>query len=171
MATDFTLNIDETIGANDELRRNANAVVSDVVIGSYDITPEQFSDLLGSGSSPGYTPFSWMMSGVYSYQNAIVKVVLAAKSGAVPLVKAMEVQIDVPDVFDRGTAEIAVGGSIVSFNRFFHAAPEVVATLKSGTTIAQPKVILVTDESFTVELIDSSGASVSGTISWAARGY
>src|SRR3569832_2078114 len=86
----------------------------------------------------------------------------------------MSLQVDVPDVFDRGSAAItdAVAGITVSYNRQFHIPPEVTLTLKGGTVIAIPKLTNVTAIDFTVVLVDpATNNQVTGSFTWSAHGY
>ena len=80
--------------------------------------------------------------------------------------------VDVPDVRDRGTVAVPVGGLTVAFNQPFNAPPEVQATFKGGATIAVPQIGTITTSGFQLTLINpATQASVAGNASWAAEGY
>ena len=79
-----------------------------------------------------------------------------------------------PDVFDRGTAQVvtAANGVTVVFTRQFRVAPEVTLTFKGGTTVSVPRILgSVTTTGFTAVLENTSGTRVTGAISWVAQGY
>jgi hypothetical protein len=162
----------EQFAIGDEIRRNAQAVISDVLIKSNsDITLEDFNALLAQAQPVGYGPFVHFMEGEQRYQSAIFKAILTSTDAARPRVTNLAVTVDVPDVRDSGPASVVAGGTVVNFNRRFYAAPEVTASLKGGTVFAIPRVTSITTVDFRVELFDRDGISIAGTVTWAATGY
>jgi hypothetical protein len=152
--------------------RNANAVISDILIESGDLTEAEFAAMVNSASPPGYSSFNRFISGDYEYQRAIFKTVLKSLNDYRPSISGLEVEVDVPDVFDRGVSAINNTGTInIVFTRPFNVPPEVTATIKSGLVWAIPRVTAVSTTQFTVELRDSNDNPASGTISWGAHGY
>ena len=82
--------------------------------------------------------------------------------------------VDFPDIFDRGTAQIAdlAAGASIYFSRSFRVAPEVTMTHKGGTAVAIPRLLgAVTTTGFTAVLENSSGTRVTGSFTWIAQGY
>ena len=89
-------------------------------------------------------------------------------------IDALRVTVDVPDIFDRGTAQIAdpAAGASIYFSRSFRVAPEVTMTHKGGTAVAIPRLLgAVTTTGFTAVLENSSGSRVTGSFTWIAQGY
>lgn len=173
---DLVLNINETIGVDDELRRASGCVISDILIAQADITQEQFAELLRAAGPVGYEPFRYYIGGEYEYKDAIYKAVFTASSGSSPRMTELGVEIDVPDVFDRGSATTSAAAiTTVTCSRKFYHVSEVIASLKGGTVIAMPRVSNIQVSgliaTFDVELIDPSGNRVAGEVTWAAKGY
>ena len=80
--------------------------------------------------------------------------------------------VDVPDIRDRGTTYVPVGGTTVNFNQTFNAPPEVQATFKGGSALAVPEIGLITKTGFQLTLINpATQTTVAGNASWAAEGY
>jgi hypothetical protein len=161
----------ETFALADEYRKNANAVVSDMLIAQGDITPEQFAALLEGARPPGFGEFQPFINGDYEYKRALMKVAMTATGAERAAVRQCALEVDVPDVFDGGTASVVSGGTEVLFNREFHEPPEVAIVWKGGTSIAIPRLLEITKQSFIVELVTPEGVGVSGTVSWSANGY
>lgn len=161
----------EAFDTFEQYRRNANGVISDVLVDTGDLTEFDFEQLLRYQSAVGYERFRSFIPGDYDYQDALFKTVLVSLNEDRPHVDKLNVEVDVPDVFDRGRADIAVGGATIDFNRNFNVPPEVQVTLKGGTVVATPKIIDITKTGFTVQLEDGAGGTVAGTVTWAAEGY
>jgi len=172
---DLALNIDETLHSDDELRRSSDCVISDVSIAQTDITQAQFAELLRAGAPVGYEPFRHYIGGEYEYKDAVYKAVLRTSSGSSPRMTTLGVEIDVPDVYDRGSASIPAAKTTITCGRAFYEVSEVIASLKGGTVIAMPRVSNIQINSlvatFDVELVSPSGALVAGEVTWAAKGY
>ena len=169
-----TLRLSEALGLAEQYRRRANGVISDMIVASTEITEQDFMDILESGHPPGYTNFRDFIQGDYTYQRALFRAILTSSNADRGYIDGLRVTVDVPDVFDRGTAQVvtAANGVTVVFTRQFRVAPEVTLTFKGGTTIAVPRVLgSVSITGFTAVLENTSGTRVTGAISWAAQGY
>ena len=169
-----TLKLSEAFGLAEQYRRRANGVISDMIVASTEITEQDFMDILESGHPPGYTNFRDFIQGDYTYQRALFRAILTSSNADRGYIDGLRVTVDVPDVFDRGTAQVvtAASGVVVVFARQFRVAPEVTLTFKGGTTIAVPRILgSVTTTGFTAVLENTSGTRVTGAISWVAQGY
>lgn len=172
----LTLDLNETLNIKEERKDASRCIVSDILIGTSDITPAQFEALLRNGSAVGYEAFRNFIGGDYEYNKALFKGILSASDASSPRILTLEVDVDVPDIYDRGSAFTSASAPVtITCNRPFYVLNEVVATCKGGTVIASPRVtnLQVTGNvaTFDVELIDVNNARVAGEISWAAKGY
>ena len=169
-----TLKLSEAFGLAEQYRRRANGVISDMIVANTEITERDFMDILESGHPPGYTNFRDFIQGDYTYQRALFRAILTSSNADRGYIDGLRVTVDVPDVFDRGTAQVvtASSGVAVVFVRTFRVSPEVTLTFKGGTTVAIPRILgSVTTAGFTAVLENTSGARVTGAISWVAQGY
>ena len=169
-----TLKLAEALNLAEQYRRRANGVISDMIVGSTEITEQDFMEILESGHPPGYTNFRDFIQGDYTYQRALFRAILTSSNADRGYIDGLRVTVDVPDVFDRGTAQVsnAANGVTVYFSRQFRVAPEVTLTFKGGTTVAVPRILgAVSTTSFTAVLENTSGTRVTGAISWVAQGY
>ena len=168
------LKLSEAFGLAEQYRRRANGVISDMIVANTEITEQDFMDILESGHPPGYTNFRDFIQGDYTYQRALFRAILTSSNADRGYIDGLRVTVDVPDVFDRGTAQVvtASSGVAVVFVRTFRVSPEVTLTFKGGTTVAIPRILgSVTTAGFTAILENTSGARVTGAISWVAQGY
>jgi len=169
-----TLKLSEAFGLAEQYRRRANGVISDMIVANTEITEQDFMDILESGHPPGYTNFRDFIQGDYTYQRALFRAILTSSNADRGYIDGLRVTVDVPDVFDRGMAQVvtASSGVAVVFVRTFRVSPEVTLTFKGGTTVAIPRILgTVTTAGFTAILENTSGARVTGAISWVAQGY
>lgn len=168
----LTKNINESIKVVDEKRDAFKGVVSDVLVGRADISPADFDAMLANGAAVGYSPFASYIDGDYEYKSAILKLSMSTIDGSLPRALRLAINVDVPDVFDRGTATASAAGPVsVAYNRHFYFVGEVIATPKGGAVIAAPRVTNITATTFDIELIDPSNNRVAGIVSWSAKGY
>ena len=168
------LKLSEAFGLAEQYRRRANGVISDMIVANTEITEQDFMDILESGHPPGYTNFRDFIQGDYTYQRALFRAILTSSNADRGYIDGLRVTVAVPDVFDRGTAQVvtASSGVAVVFVRTFRVSPEVTLTFKGGTTVAIPRILgTVTTAGFTAILENTSGARVTGAISWVAQGY
>ena len=169
-----TLKLAEALNLAEQYRRRANGVISDMIVASTEITEQDFMDILESGHPPGYTNFRDFIQGDYTYQRALFRAILTSSNADRGYIDGLRVTVDVPDVFDRGTAQVsnAANGVTVVFSRQFRVSPEVTLTFKGGTTVAVPRILgAVSTTGFTAVLENTSGTRVTGAISWVAQGY
>lgn len=174
IAKALAISLPEALAIADQYRRRANGVISDMVISRLAITEQDFRDILDAGHPPGYSNFRDFISGDYTYQRALFRAILETDNADRGYINGLRVTVDVPDVFDRGTAQIsdASAGIYVAFTRTFHIAPEVTLTHKGGTVVATPKIIgSITKSGFTAVLETSAGTRVAGSFIWVAQGY
>jgi len=153
---------------------HANGVISDMIVASTEITEQDFMDILESGHPPGYTNFRDFIQGDYTYQRALFRAILTSSNADRGYIDGLRVTVDVPDVFDRGTAQVVNpnNGASVFFARQFRVVPEVTLTFKGGTSLAVPRILgTISTTGFTAVLENTSGVRVSGAISWVAQGY
>lgn len=169
----FGLSEFEAFTLFEEYVRRANAVISDMVIGTGDISLVDFKNIVDSGKAPGYSAFRDFAQGDYEYQYGIFRAVLESTNAFRARLAELKLTIDVPDVTDRGSAVItdALAGVYVEFNREFHVVPEIIMTLTGGTVVAIPDAIDKSMTGFTAILTNTSGTRVTGTVSWSAHGY
>ena len=168
----YSLSFASSIGVNEQIVRASNAVVSDLSFMAQEFTRADFIGLFQSGSAVGYEAFRFAVVGEYDYQKALFKSVLSSTSGSSPRITKMQVEVDVPDVFDKGTATTSTSGPVtVFFNRPFYRVDEVICTLKGGTELGTPRVTPIDGFSFQLELYNSSNVRIAGTVSWSAKGY
>ena len=170
----MSLTAREALAFAEQYRRHANGVISDMIVASTEITEQDFMDILESGHPPGYTNFRDFIQGDYTYQRALFRAILTSSNADRGYIDGLRVTVDVPDVFDRGTAQVsnAANGAVVVFARQFRVSPEVTLTFKGGTTVAVPRILgAVSTTGFTAVLENTSGTRVTGAISWVAQGY
>ncbi len=170
----YELDVSEALHFAEQYRRKANGVVSDMIVASTTITEQDFMDIMDAGHTPGYTNFRDFIPGDYTYERALFRAILESQNADRGYIDGLRVTVDVPDVFDRGSEQIAnaATGVTVNFTRTFRIAPEVTITHKGGTVVAVPKLIgAVTTTGFTAVLEDSTGTRVTGSFTWVAQGY
>ena len=164
----------EALALRDRLLRAANAVIADIALRATPLDEDGFRALVSEGHPLGFGAFRDLAPGDYEYANAIVRLILEAPITTTDRIalSAARLNVDVPDVRDRGTAAVPAGGMTVPFNRVFHAPPEIQATFKGGAVLAVPQIGAITETGFFVALIDpNTGGMVAGNLSWSAEGY
>jgi hypothetical protein len=164
----------ETFTLADALLRHANAVLADLAVRSTTMDETAFRALLADKGPLGYERFRDLVPGDYEYSKAIIGLLLSAPvTGDRTAIEDAIINVDVPDVRDRGTATVPVAGVTIIFNRSFAEPPEVQVTLKAGGPPSLPEIISITIAGFSVRLVDAAdGATpVAGTVSWSALGY
>jgi hypothetical protein len=170
LSMQYNVSVAEAWHNVDSLLRRANAVISDLVITNTDLNSSNFNNVL---SPAGYTAFENIVTGDYTYQNAIVKVVLqSGLTSEMPNVNEWQLNIDVPNISDSGLAHLTTNQPLtIPFNSSFHAPPEI-SIIPVGLTDSNGIVIIdsVSAENFVVELKDGN-MSLDGYVSWSAKGY
>ena len=88
-----------------------------------------------------------------------------------PVVETWTYNVDLPDIIKRGTETLAARNTTIDFDEAFYQVPEVTITMKGASgTVPVPNITAITKEGFSVELRNTSGTLVAGTISWQAIG-
>ncbi len=170
----FRLSVREALDLSEQYRRHANGVVSDMIVSTAEITEADFLNLMEAGHPPGYTDFRDFIQGDYTYRRALVRAILNSRNSDRGFIENLRVTVDVPDIFDRGTAQIldAAAGASIAFTRTFRVPPEVTMTHKGGTVVAIPRILgSVTTTGFMAVPEASSGTRVAGSFTWIAQGY
>lgn len=121
-----------------------------------------------------YSSFREFIPGDWIYKDAIFKIVLSSKDiSSRPALSKWRLNIDVPDTFDKGVADLSAQDShSIRFNRKFWEAPDVTIKIRgSSSSSAKARSITVNEEGFVFELIDEKENPVDGVIYWKAEGY
>lgn len=169
----YTANKYSTIEMYDEFLKNSEGILSDIKVFNRPISLDYYED--DTQSIYGYTPFRTFLGADYDYQEAIIKIHFGADiTSDRPYVNNWIFNVDVPDIVDRGIAQLGTAQPVtVYFNKSYHIAPEVTCTVKTATaigTIPSINVYEVTNKSFKVEL--KNGATYcAGSVSWNSIGY
>ena len=166
--------VKEQLALLDRILRASNAVIADLVFRSTPLNEEEFANLIAQSIPLGFGAFRDLTPGDYEYSKALVRLVLEAPVTTANRVALSEARlnIDVPDVRDRGTATVDTTGTFVAFNRVFNAPPEIQATFKGGAVFAIPQIGAITTTGFELSLITpDTQVSVAGNASWSAEGY
>lgn len=164
----------EQLSILDRVLRASEAVIADLAFRSTPLDAEGFAALVAESRPLGYGPFRDLTPGDYEYARALLRLALEAPSttGSRVALAEARLNIDVPDVRDRGTVTVPIGGIVVPFSRSFNAPPEVQATFKGGAVLAVPQIGTITTTGFQLSLINPDTlASVAGNASWSAEGY
>jgi hypothetical protein len=164
----------EALNLAEQYRRHANGVISDILLASTEISVEDFLNIVEAGHPPGYTDFRDFIPGDYTYRRALFRAILNSRNSDRGYIEALRLSVDVPDIFDRGTAQItdASAGVTIYFSRSFRVPPEVTMTHKGGTTVAIARLVgAVTTTGFTTVLENTTGTRVTGSFTWIAQGY
>lgn len=182
VADDFdkklTKNFHETLGLRDTLLRSANAVMFDLRFREDVLTPEEM-DTISDSPPVGYTPFRVFYPGDYQYTEGMYGIrVTGVDNGGQIGILGLKLNVDVPDVTERGAATVTgpeaagSGEHTVTFTKTFTAIPEVYPVWTDGPTAAVPEIISVTTSGFVFILrdISSPATKVEGNITWAAIG-
>lgn len=166
----------EKVNFYDTMIRGARGVISDILFESGTWSIEEMEKYLLKGKHVGYEHFKPFIYGDYTYQNALFRVALDATGVDRAMLEQFQISVDVPDMVDRGSAEIVDKNFdlTVEFNKAFHVAPEVTATMRSGSS-AEPvvaNIVNITETSFTLYLLNAlTGEKTTGTFIWTAVGY
>ena len=166
----------EAVSFYDTMIRGARGVLSDMLFETGSWTLEEMEKYLLKGKHVGYEHFKPFIYGDYTYENALFRVALNAKGVDRAMLEQFQISVDVPDMVDRGSAEIVDKNFdlTVEFNKPFHVAPEVTVTMRSGSS-AEPvvaNITNITETSFTLYLLNAlTGEKTTGTFIWTAVGY
>lgn len=164
----------------DALLEACGGVLSNIMISEGEMSEDDFAEEVAT--PPGYTPFIDFKVGEYEYKEALVRIILQNQVlQAQPSVTGVIMHVDIPDTDDRGTVVITStdAPTRVYYNKFYYNPPEVACTLLGGSTAdgyVAPNILTTegNDEFgryFEVELINSFGQRVTGSITWVSKGY
>jgi len=164
----------EQLAILDRILRASGSVIADLAFRNTALDDEGFAALIAEARPLGFSAFRDLTPGDYEYANALIRLALAAPSTSNSRIALTDARfiVDVPDIRDRGTVAVPIGGLTVAFSQPFNAPPEVQATFKGGATIAVPQIGTITTSGFQLTLINpATQSSVAGNASWAAEGY
>lgn len=160
----------------DSLGRSGQGVVSDIIFEQGEWTMDSVTDMMLKGKPAGYTNFMPFIYGDYTYKDAIFRTIMESDGGSKAVIEQYKITVDVPDVTDRGSAEVIDKNYDlrVKFNKTFLTAPEVVVTMRSGASGAPiaPYVVAIDEKGFDVHLLNAiTGQKTTGKFIWTATGY
>jgi hypothetical protein len=149
--------------------------ISDVTIKSTLLDDDSFPALLYGDAPAGFSKFQNFFAGDYTYKNAIFRLGMESENGDRGIIEKLQLVVDVPDIFDRGSKIINVANSVhVNFNRTFHIPPTMVVAVESASDACVARVVdgSVTKTGFDCYLertVDK--AKITGALTWAAHAY
>jgi len=154
-------------------------IVSDVFTSPQALTFDDFLEMLNNQSPVGFSPFQQFVAGDYEYDKALYRISMSSTSGDRGIITKLQVDVDVPDMLDRGRvtitpAEAAAGLKWVPFTRPFHVPPVPLATVMSASypCVARIPQANVTRSGFMVSLQKTDGSGgTDGVLTWAAHSY
>ncbi|AJD82921.1 hypothetical protein PJWF_00027 [Achromobacter phage JWF] len=154
-------------------------IISDALVTTKLLTEEQFRQSLINEAPVGFGPFQQFVPGDYEYETALYRISMVSSSGDRGVINKLQVDVDVPDMMDRGRVTItpamaAAGPTWVSFSRPFHIPPEPVTNLMSASFECVVRVLpdSVTRAGFMVYLQRTdNGERTDGVLTWAAHSY
>lgn len=164
----------ELFAVMERLIRRANGVLYDLLVRDTALTEAEMRELAEKLSPVGYEDFKPFFPGDYDYAKALFGFVVGAEVTfpGRPLISTLQVNVDVPDIREVGSASVPIGGLHISFTKDFHAAPELAVGIKAGTTAGLAEFSNLTVEGFDLILYNDFNrtASVAGDVSWTALG-
>ncbi len=172
-----TLPFADSFSMYDTLLRPAQGVMSDLMFeDASEWTLNSMATYMFKGKHAGYENFKPFIAGDYTYDKALFRTAIEAASQDRGLIEQWQITVDVPDINDRGSAEVVDANYElkVLFNQTFHIAPEVVCTIRSGASAAPITINIteITETYFKVQLVNSlTGKATTGRFIWSAQGY
>ena len=123
----------EQLALLDRILRASGSVIADLAFRTTALDDEGFAALIAEARPLGFSAFRDLTPGDYEYANALIRLALAAPSTSTSRIALTDAKfiVDVPDVRDRGTVAVPIGGLTVAFSQPFNAPPEVQADRKS----------------------------------------
>lgn len=126
----------------------------------------------------GFGDFSAFVAGEYEFEDAVIWMRLNVEPvERVFAITRAKMNIDVPDVIDRGEAELPPGGAWINFSRVFFAPPDVVAQVVTAVGVTAAPKVTVRDDIETGRFFavchtgDDTTDTVAARIKWVAAGY
>ena len=155
----------------DDLLRKAGLVIDNLNVGAGDYDETTFAEHFDGASPIEYDNFIRFLDGDYEYQKAKFRVIMSRKGSDTPILNALSLDVDLPDIFERGEETLIADWNTITLARNFTVTPEVVVTQKGGATVGRAEVRNITTSQFEVRLLNASDVAITGTISWVAHGY
>lgn len=171
LSNNYGLSRREAASLIDEYYRASGMVISDIAFYGRELTLDEFKS---KDAPAGYGSFKEFIAGDHLYKDAIFKTVIeSTDTTSTPAIVEWKLNIDVPDVFDKGTVELKEDTSHrITFNRKFWEIPDVTIKVRGSSDSSAHIENLVTDvEGFTFNLVDGEGSPIDGVIYWKAEGY
>lgn len=156
--------------------RNAEGVVADLAIYDVALTDSTVA-AIGMRGPAGFTDYRTFDPADYIGRRAALWLRLNVDPGYGEPVRidSAELVVDVADLSEDGLANILAAGTRINFTKNYVATaarplPRVTATLTAGATAVGVKISGQDLTGFTAMAVNSSGAGVDASISWAAAG-
>jgi hypothetical protein len=124
-----------------------------------------------AGDDAIYGEWAPIVSGAYYARYFDFKAVFECEEGTSIVCETLTFTVDMPDRIDEGSESMDAGGSSITFDPAFQAAPNVVAAIIDGAGTDTLKVENVTTTGFDARAYDSGGNGVARDIHWIAKGY
>lgn len=167
----YDMKVSEKFDIYDEYIRNSNAVISDLVFFDHELSEAEFARLVDESAPVGFGDFRAFVAGDYDYQEAMFKFAMASTNTDRAQINNLNIEVDLPDVFDRGSASVPASAFRVDFNRVFSNIPEISVVVKGGTVMTTPDIVANDSKGFEVRLLAADNSLLPGIISWKAHGY
>ncbi|CDT54257.1 hypothetical protein VCR15J2_390141 [Vibrio coralliirubri] len=158
----------------DELFLGGGVTVSDLRVLEHALTDADFDELFIKSAPKDFGEFKPFLAGDYEYQEALLKVIMTTQNSSRPYIEQLRVEVDLPDIFDKGIESIPASRTTINFKKQFYTIPQVSVVVNAGTTAFVPmvKVESITLTGFDVELRNpENNTVVGGTVNWKAQGY
>lgn len=170
------LNKESKVHFLEALKWPARGVISDLLWQQGVWTKDDLTEFVGNGGRHvGYTTFREFITGDYTYEKALFRLVAESNTSDRAMVEYVDIAIDVDDVYDRGMTVVTDrnAGVLVTFARAFSIEPEILVSMRSGTSdeLLRPVVSNVTTTSFKVFIYDTNNELATGQFTWTASGY
>ena len=171
-----SLPFSSSFGMVDGMKMPANGIYSDLMFEDGEWSMASMKTYMFKGKHVGYENFKTFIAGDYTYDKALFRTTISTETADRGLIEQWQLTVDVPDISDRGSAEVKDANFelTVNFNKTFHIAPEVVCTMRSGSSNEPITVNIstITETYFKVSLINSlTGKTTTGRFIWSAQGY
>lgn len=123
----------------------------------------------------GFSSFSPLVAGEYEFEDAIIRMRITAPQafGQVLSITRAKINIDVPDVIDKGEVDLTSTGDWITFGREFYLPPAVTATQRGGINRAVVVIEQIERTRFFARMYrsDAPATATAGRITYAANGY
>lgn len=169
----------EKLFINDFNFSSSNLVMNDINFTEEFISSEDFANLKNNVSPLGYEATRPLISGEYTYKDAIVGIQMKSNLSKARLgVYGAKLNVDVEDVVERGRTDVTTldinTPTKIEFKKKFYLPPEeVMFNVIAATEPAWVEIISKTDKYMEIVLKSVATPSnlVTGTVTWVATGY